>query len=344
MYDFAILLHMVAIILVIVFVILFLLGKKKGKDVSKKKMGMIISIVVWIASLIMAVILAPEPSEKEDKAETTAVESNETVEKVDVPTETSEVPGLESDEGGETEALRNELKEKYDVTEPSKFVKGDTTGRWRIVKVANATAPAEYALDYAKVYMKDAESTDIHYIVNFSLKTTTKLQVVLGKLLVTTTEYVDKEEHDATIIGEGLLLTEEAYDLESGEKITADADPAAGTVNSEDLIAEVKAATADQVGENEKITDISFDGSDLYLKVDVSNTEIKIAGFTKKDVAISRIESITDAILDLDDKYMNTWQTITVDFGEEGKATFDKSQVKDEGFGRYFEVPADVLD
>ncbi len=43
--------------------------------------------------------------------------------------------------------------------------------------------------------------------VNFSLNTTTKLQLVLGKLSVVTTEYVDKEEHDASVIGEGMVLS-----------------------------------------------------------------------------------------------------------------------------------------
>lgn len=352
MFGFFILLHLAGLVSAIVFLIKLIKGKIKGDDISKSKKYMLISLAVWFAAFILMIATTPKSDkteDKDDKTETTVVTADtsdtEVNEKNTEKTEKVESEPVEEVESSadEQESLKEELKEKYDVSEPSTFARGDKTGKWRIVKVANATPPSDYALDYAKAYMQDAGMTDIHFIVNFSLKTTTKLQVMDNKLIVTTTEYVDKEEHDATIIGMGMEYSEKCFDLTTGKEIKAEADPDAGTVESDDLIAAVKEAIDGQVGKGEKITGVSFDGKDLLITVDVSQTDTMNGAFTTKDIAEVRIDSITDAILDLDDSYYNTWETITLDFGSDGKATFNKSQVKDQGLGKYFDHPADVL-
>ncbi len=240
------------------------------------------------------------------------------------------------------EALKAELREKYDITEPSTFVRGDATGNWRIVKVANSTPPSEYAVDYAKAYMKDG---DIHFVVNFSLNTTTMFNRysngTTSVIEAKTTEYVDKEEHDATIIGEGLLLTDNYYDIATGEQITNEGSEEAGTVDADVLIAAVEEAIEGQVGEGEDITGVEFDGSNLTVYVDMSGADTSF--FSAHDIALSRISSITDQILALDDEYYNTWKTVTVDFGDVGKAVLDKSIVKDQGFGKFFDFTDDYL-
>ena len=236
------------------------------------------------------------------------------------------------------EVLKQELEEKYDVTTPSKFVRGDATGKWRIVKVANGTAPSDYAVDYARAYMEEG---DIHFIVNFSLNTTTRFKIVFGNLEVRTTEYVSKEEHDASIIGDGQLYSEEYYNMETGEKITVEVDESAGTVDADALIAKVKEVVPGGIGAGEAIKDVSFDGTNLTIKVDMSGADPKY--FTLKELAESRIDSITQEILDLGDEYYNTWEKITLDFGSEGVAVLDKSMVKDEGLGKYFNYPAGIL-
>lgn len=113
-----------------------------------------------------------------------------------------------------------------------------------------------------------------------------------------------------------------------------------GTVSTEELISAVTEATEDQVGVDESITDITFDGSDLKIVVDLSGAETNIP---MDLLAISRISSITDAILELDNQYYNTWETVTVDFGELGQATLDKTMVKDEGFGKFFDFEDSIL-
>ena len=55
-----------------------------------------------------------------------------------------------------------------------------------------------------------------------------------------------------------------------------------------------------------------------------------------EDLAIFRTGSITDAILELTD-YDNQWDTITINFGDIGKITNNKDDMKENEFGgRYF--------
>ncbi|MCR5793120.1 MAG: hypothetical protein K6G65_08120, partial [Lachnospiraceae bacterium] len=98
----------------------------------------------------------------------------------------------------------------------------------------------------------------------------------------------------------------------------------------------------DAIEEGEKIKDVSFDEKNLTIKVDISKTDTSV--LTAKEIGEMRISSITDEILALDDKYYNTWETITIDFGKEGKAVCDKSMVKDEGFGKFFDIPIGILE
>lgn len=310
------------------------------------KIALTAFFVIWTVGILAFSTGNIHPTEEtmpqEEKAvfeETNAEKTTEAAKEAFKEKASGEKKPEEAEGDSEVDQLRATLKEKYDVDEPTLFVRGDRTGDWRIVKVANGTAPAEYAVDYAKAYMNEGT---IHYIVNFSLKTTSMFRKTLGVLEVKTTEYVEDEEHDASVIGEGLLLDDVFFDLETGEKISAEADPNAGTVENDALISAVQDAISGAIGEGEKITDVSFDGKDLKITVDLSEIEVKLG--TPRDVALSRISSITDNILDLDDSYYNTWETITLDFGAQGTIRLDKSMVADQGLGRYFNFKDDDLE
>lgn len=342
-----VLLFLVCIISTIVCFVIFLIkliGKKKTKAGIFSLLSLIGALVFFVLSGIT--LSNEKPSESKESTEKYIENNSQAASEDDsseIMIETKESESAESlaeneDISDDKELLKTELKEKYDVSEPRDFIKGDSAG-WKIVNLANGTAPYKYALQYAQAYMSDG---DIHFIVNFTLKTTTKLHVAFGKLNVVTTEYVDNEEHDARIIGDGLFLGEENYDLETGKQITTEGDISAGTVDSDELIKAVSKAIEGQVGENEKITDVTFDGSDLKISVDMSQAENK--KISVEILAESRISSITQAILDLDDKYYNTWESITLDFSNIGKATFYKREVKDQGLGRYFEVPVGIFE
>ena len=99
-------------------------------------------------------------------------------------------------------------------------VRNDSTGNWRISTIAENIKMEESALDYYKKYIKDDK--EIHAIINFNFKTTTKISVITDRLLdVSVYEYVDKEEHDAKKLFGGVLLREYHINTENGniEKI-----------------------------------------------------------------------------------------------------------------------------
>lgn len=312
------------------------------KNDGRKKWSSITAIVVGsLLTIIVIAALASGSGDKKTEKMSSVDKREEVTEEAKLEEPPLELPKETNQPVNDVDALKKELKEKYDVDEPSKFVSGDTTGKWRIVKVANATAPYKYAVEYAKAYMQDADMTSIHYIVNFSLNTTTKLQIIDNRLCVTTTEYVEKEEHDASVIGNGLLYMEQYYDMNTGEEINTQADPDAGTVDKDELISAVEKAIDGAVAEDEKITGVDFDGENLTVTVDLSSADTSI--LSADLIAESRTGSITDDILGLEDKYYNTWETVTVDFGNVGKISFNKGDVKDSSFGKYFEVPIDCF-
>ena len=318
--------YFVSFVAFVFLLIKFIKAKKSGLNISDTKKKFCIVSVVFLISMILVIITSPDYDQKNS----VNTKDNNFTEESD---------GSNDKEG--IKKIKKELKEKYDISEPSSFVQGDVTGKWRVLVVANSTPPSEYAVDYARAYIENTDTT-IHYIINFSLKTTSQIQISFGIVSVKTTEYVDKEEHNAKIIGEGMLLGEDYYKLETGEKITVEADPNAGTVDGETLITAVKDTISGAIGKNEKIVDVTFDGKDLCIIVDVSNSDT--SQLTAKEIAESRISSITQKILDLGDKYQNTSETITLDFGSEGKVTFNKKDIKNQGLGKYFDVPAGVLD
>lgn len=97
----------------------------------------------------------------------------------------------------------------------SKTYQNDATGNWRLAEIAENIRIEEYALDYYKNYFES--DNEIHIVINFTLNTTTRI-IVIGNLLdVATMEYVDKEEHDATLACSGMLLSEYYVSADTGD-------------------------------------------------------------------------------------------------------------------------------
>lgn len=322
---------------VIAIVLLWLVQKERSQ---KQKIVFTAIFAVWALLGFLSNSINKNKSPKVEQPSPSVVETT-IQEETETNSESNEEQGTEVESNGETaDSLRAMLKEKYDVGEPQ-AMENDATGKWRIVEVSNSTPTSEYAVDYAKAYMTESEMVDIHYIINSNLKTTTKLQVIVGKLEVKTTEYVANEEKDARTIGDGEVLSEQCFDLETGEEIKAEADPNAGTVDTDTLVTAVKDAVDGEVGANEKITGVSMQEKNLIITVDLSGADTKY--LSTRDIALSRISSITDAILELDDSYYNTWETITLDFGSDGTAVLNKGMVKDQGFGKFFDFKDEIL-
>lgn len=233
---------------------------------------------------------------------------------------------------------QEDLTSKYELSGPIP-VSHDKTGKWFLTRTSTSIPPANYAYDYAKTFVNNDE---IHFIVNYSLNTTTKISEALGVVSVLTYEHVNKEELDANSLPSGELLTEDYFDASTGEEITVGADANAGEANEEDLVSTVTEAINGSVGEGEQITSVVLDDKNLIITVDLSGATIPDS-LSARDIALMRIPSITDNILGLNDTYYNAWDTITLDFGAEGTAVLNKSMVKNEGYGNFFSFDDSIL-
>lgn len=128
--------------------------------------------------------------------------------------ENSENQGQAQNEDPDAEPKNEELAK---LNLRPQTVRNDVTGNWRISVIASPTVVDKYAYDYYKEYM--GSDDEIHFITNLTLKTTTKVAKTAMGLNVTVYEYVDGEEHDAKKLASGMILSDEYYDSETGEKI-----------------------------------------------------------------------------------------------------------------------------
>lgn len=94
-------------------------------------------------------------------------------------------------------------------------VRNDTTGNWRYITLSETTDFLEYALSYYNTYFEN--DNEIHAIVNFTNKTTTKISVYGDELNITVYEYVDGEEHDAKLMYSGAVYSEYRVYKDNGD-------------------------------------------------------------------------------------------------------------------------------
>lgn len=95
-------------------------------------------------------------------------------------------------------------------------VNNDVTGNWRYTGFSEAGVDiSEYAIDYYNKYFES--DNEIHAVVNFANKTTTRINCFGSILSVAVLEYVDGEEHDAKKMFSGELLKEYIIYLDNGD-------------------------------------------------------------------------------------------------------------------------------
>ena len=131
------------------------------------------------------------------------------IDEKEVATEEGKVPATLSDYDEANKFGTSVGKSDQDFKEITKSnpqeVRNDTTGKWRVITIADNIQIEDYALSYFNEHMGEEE---IHFIVNFNNKTTTMLSVYNGILNVEIREYQEKEEHDAKKLGGGMQLKE----------------------------------------------------------------------------------------------------------------------------------------
>lgn len=115
----------------------------------------------------------------------------------------------------EKDSKKNNSKKENDITFTVTKVRNDKTGKWRIATISENINIQDYALKYYKDNFK--KDDEIHAIVNFYNKTTTRISVIGNMLDVAIHDYVDKEEHDANKLFEGTLLKEYHIKIDTGK-------------------------------------------------------------------------------------------------------------------------------
>lgn len=168
---------------------------------KKSKKKIIIAVVVVFLILPLLIGSLTEEATPTTTAETTIAET------------TPEVP-QRAEAIGKSDG---KISDYADSITPS-AVRDDATGNWRLVRVATSDSNFEkYAVDYYKTYFETNESTEVHWIINFTNKTTTSIKCMSGCLFVDTFEYVENEEHSAKTIGSGMSLTSYIVYLDNGD-------------------------------------------------------------------------------------------------------------------------------
>lgn len=99
-------------------------------------------------------------------------------------------------------------------------VPNDVTENWKYITLSESTDFLEYALSYYNLYFENDK--EIHAVVNFTNKTTTKISVFGDKLEITVHDYVDGEEHDAKIMFSGTPLANYIIYTDNGDIEKAD--------------------------------------------------------------------------------------------------------------------------
>ena len=97
----------------------------------------------------------------------------------------------------------------------NRYVNNDKTGNWRVAQFAEAIDFTEYALSYYQEFFES--DSEVHFVINRTYGTTTRLNAASGFLFVSTYENVDGEEHDANKLPSGMLLGQWTIDTATGE-------------------------------------------------------------------------------------------------------------------------------
>ncbi len=178
---------------------------------SKKKLskGKIVLIVLAALVVLFVIAIAATPT---DTDTTTAADTT-------VSDTTQAVPARE-DAVGKSD---KNCDDYFDGKAVPMSIHNDVTGNWRVCTLATTKSGfEEYALDYVNRYFETGESNEVHWIVNFTNKTTTSVTNLGGVLNVTTYEYVNKEELDAKAIGGGMVLSTYLVYTDNGDIVKAE--------------------------------------------------------------------------------------------------------------------------
>lgn len=102
------------------------------------------------------------------------------------------------------------------ITIKATIVRNDKTGNWRYSGFSESGVDiSEYALSYYNEYFESDK--EIHAVINFANKTTTRISCSGEMLFVAVLKYVEKEEHDANIMFSGEVIKDYIVYTDNGD-------------------------------------------------------------------------------------------------------------------------------
>lgn len=192
---------------------------------EKKKGSCLKTVLIAFGALIILGAIGSafgdDSKETNDSPSSNISQSEKEPSSNDTNTQPEEIEKTENDESQSTIVLDDSSTQESE-SDPlgfnvmfSKTYRNDITGNWRLARIAEDINIEEYAVDYYNNYFES--DNEVHIIINFSLNTTTNITVMGNLLDVTIMEYVDKEEHDASLACSGALLKEYHVNIDTGE-------------------------------------------------------------------------------------------------------------------------------
>lgn len=91
----------------------------------------------------------------------------------------------------------------------------DVTGNWRLARITKDIDIVDYALDYYHTRFRN--DNEIHAIVNYTNKTTTKISVMDDLMDVTVHKYVEDEENSARTLFSGKIIESYYIYMDNGD-------------------------------------------------------------------------------------------------------------------------------
>ena len=174
---------------------------------------MLICFVVMMIGIFLGPSTDKDDTDTKEKEPTQ--QADDSKEDDDDPTPEQD-PELEPESVDERTELQEALKESLGGGSTLFYntVRNDTTGNWRMLVYSSAENIVDHAVEYYNAYFESDDET--HIAVNLGLGTTSIMNVYSGSMYIDVHEYIDKEEHDAKILGGGALLNSYTVDLSSG--------------------------------------------------------------------------------------------------------------------------------
>lgn len=179
--------------------------KKKKEMKPKKKSGCLSKILIGMVVLIVLSVFFGD-----DENSPNRTDSENAIESLSTAVSESDLQEHDSKSDNSKDAEPLDFNVSF-----SKSYRNDVTGNWRLANIAEQIDIEKYALQYYQNYFESDQ--EVHIIINFTLKTTTRITVIGNMLDVSIMEYVDKEEHDAKVACSGELLKEYFVNIDTGE-------------------------------------------------------------------------------------------------------------------------------